>query len=710
MLKNNIEIFLLSILIFTVNLISCLGIKSESNKVNTVSSNRIPEKDIKANTSGIEETESSGENACKTPYSPDKTPLLRLTGYEYINTVKEILGTGLNLERFIPMAEDRDIGSSLGHPSQVEIFQYQSAAESIALHIKQNINKFAFCEDQSSTDAALICLNKFLDEYGILIFRSPLTIEDKNDLTPVFIEGLKTSYEKGIELVSKAMFQSPRFLYRIEVGDSSKSDGNAVPLNSYEYASRISFAIWNQGPDKLLLQEAALGSLITSSGRQVVINRMLKDERAKRAFSRFFYKWFGLKDYVDKDRTMFPKWNDAILLDMKKQAEKYIENIVVDPTFSFESLFLSDHKQYASQNLQAWYTNPEGSKGILSLPLFLSSHSKADETFPVERGVFMLEDIFCIHLPDPPEDIGDPPMISDTMTTRERFEEHSSNPSCKNCHQLIDPLGFAFEQYDATGMFRTMENGKKIDVSGTVIGTDVDGPFQGIGEVSVKVSKSSDARSCATKHWFRYIMQRRETLADECSLTTMKSKFAAANYSFKDLRLSLFDTQAFTHRSSISVSEETDTMDTTDTTSTEVESSEPPVEENRGLIRNSSFDDGSDYWVMKGSGIISVDGNKVFRPLASSLIRQTISLESNRDYTLTSRIYVLPGSSGPAVVDTFDRFDDTAQTVINSATDGWINVTKTFNSGSFDSVTIRAFIEKKFTGTVYFDDIQLIKN
>ena len=133
--------------------------------------------------------------------------------------------------------------------------------------------------------------------------------------------------------------------------------------------------------------------------------------------------------------------------------------------------------------------------GLLTHASLLAAKSGPDQSSPILRGVFVREQMFCQPLPQPPVTVdANPPELNPALTTKERFAAHRNDPSCEGCHRLIDPIGFGFERYDATGAYRTTENGKMVDATGELAGTDVDGPFTGAIELGKKLVQSQAGR------------------------------------------------------------------------------------------------------------------------------------------------------------------------------------------------------------------------
>jgi hypothetical protein len=162
--------------------------------------------------------------------------------------------------------------------------------------------------------------------------------------------------------------------------------------------------------------------------------------------------------------------------------------------------------------------------------------------------VFVREQLLCQPLPPPPPNIPMPPQPEAGVSTRERFTQHSQDPACGGCHQLIDPIGFAFENWDGVGNYRTHEDGVPIDASGALVNTDNDGPFVGVGELADRLAQSEQTRTCVARQWFRYVMERFEQEADGCTMTDLMSDFTAANYRISSLRTSIVKSEAFRTR------------------------------------------------------------------------------------------------------------------------------------------------------------------
>ena len=309
-----------------------------------------------------------------------------------------------------------------------------------------------------------------------------------------------------------------------------------------------------------MLAAAAEGALNTPEGIAEQARRLTADPRSEQSFRDFLRVWFGLTDWdaVEKDTVAFPIWSEQTRAQLNAQSEDFFDAVLFSGEGTLDSLFSLDAADVATEEMTAWQAQGEGSaKGLLSLPALLSRHSKPTETFPIYRGLFVREQLLCQSLPPPPSDVGEPPAPAQGVSTRDRFEQHSSDPACRGCHTMIDPLGFAFENYDAIGRFRTSDEGHAIDASGALVGTDVDGTFTNLAELSSMLAQSETVRACTARQWFRFIMQRFEQPADGCSMQSLSKDFATSGHRFTALRTAIVQTPAFRMRRPIALEGDT---------------------------------------------------------------------------------------------------------------------------------------------------------
>lgn len=500
--------------------------------------------------------------ACTAVPSPGTTPMHKLTNQEYDNTVSALLGlpghhsadlpadlTGLG---FTTSAESYSI--SLRHAEK-----YLEAAERIAA--ATDLSKVLPCT--ATTDA---CAQKFIDSFGSKAFRRPITAEERTRLMAVYTAGKgQSDFETGIRMVIEAVLQSADFLYRPEFG-APVAGAKVVPITDYEMASRLSYFLWSSMPDETLFAAAANGELRTPDQIEAQARRMVADPRARKTVATFNEQWLELEvlDHAEKDESHFPDWQTIRPL-LRKETALFMDDVFWNPASNVASMFTSK-TSFMNKPLADFYglTGPQGSEfvkvtldgkqrqGLLTQASMMAVHASTKESNPVLRGRFVRQQLLCHFLPPPPADVAIiPPEPDPNLTTRERFDAHRTDPACAGCHSLMDPIGFGFENYDAVGAYRTEENGKTIDATGTLTATSVDGNFNGPVDLSNRLAESKEIRECATLMWFRFLVGRAESTEDDCTLQHAEKLFAESGDKFPELLVALTQTDAFLYRKAV---------------------------------------------------------------------------------------------------------------------------------------------------------------
>jgi hypothetical protein len=179
----------------------------------------------------------------------------------------------------------------------------------------------------------------------------------------------------------------------------------------------------------------------------------------------------------------------------------------------------------------------------------LAVTGKPNESSPIYRGRFVREALLCQQLPAPPANIPAAPEVTPGSSTRERLAQHEVEPACKACHQLLDPIGFGFENFDTLGRYRSEDGGKPVDATGSINGTrDADGPFNGIAELAQKLASSAEVKECLARQWFRFAVERFEQPIDGCSMKSVLDTFDASGQVLTSLPQAIVQTDAFLYR------------------------------------------------------------------------------------------------------------------------------------------------------------------
>jgi hypothetical protein len=345
------------------------------------------------------------------------------------------------------------------------------------------------------------------------------------------------------------MLESPHFLYLVE---------GPGPLTQHQLASRLSFFLWNAPPDAKLAGLADSGGLRTIEALRGEAQRMLGDPRAQAMMDDFNLRWLALTklDILQKDPAKFPEF-EALHPLMREELTRFtsyvlgpqgdgkLETLLTAP-YTFANAALA--KLYGAKVTGDWQKvdlDPTQRAGLLTQSAFLATHGH-EGSAPIFRGIAIREQLFCVDLPPPPpgaDNLFPPPNL--TKTTRDRLIGHRVNPECASCHDLMDVLGYGFESFDDIGRYRTTENNVKIDDSGMLIGTDIDGAFKGPVDLGKRLAKSAQVQKCVTTQWFRYALGRTETDLDKCTLDAVFQKFQKSDFRLPDLLLALVESDGF---------------------------------------------------------------------------------------------------------------------------------------------------------------------
>ena len=335
-----------------------------------------------------------------------------------------------------------------------------------------------------------------------------------------------------------------------------------MALPPYELATRLSYLLRGSMPDAALFDAAANGRLSAPADLAREARRMMNDERAHAIVSTFHAEWLGLDKLpaADKDAVIYPMYTPALTDAFAKETSRFIDEVVWNREGTLGALLTAPYT-FGDASLASFYGLPAPAAdgliltggtqraGLLTQGAFLAVYGKANQSDPVHRGRFVRERMLCTTPPPPPQNIAiRPPELDPRLTTRQRFDQHTSDPACSGCHELLDPIGFGFEHYDGIGRWRDMEGGQPVDGSGALSGTDVDGAFDGAVQLAGKLAHSTDVQACYATQWFRFGYGRGETDADGCSLNQLTTSFVAANGDVRELIVALTQTDAFRYR------------------------------------------------------------------------------------------------------------------------------------------------------------------
>lgn len=411
-------------------------------------------------------------------------------------------------------------------------------------------------------DERTACGHAMITELAPRAWRRPIRDDERQRLQEVFDVGMDTGYFfDGVRASLEAILQSPHFLYQIEIGEPVEGRPGYHRLSGHEMASRLSYTLWQTMPDEALLEAAASGELDTPEGVAAHAERLFDDPRTHATVQQFYAEWLGLEQLpsLTRDIETFPSFTEPVRAAMAEETRLFLEHATWDEGASVADLLGARHS-WLNEDLAAIYgvdvsgaefrrvELPAERAGLLTHPSILALTASPHETSPIHRGLFVLEQLLCLELPSPPDDAEiEIPALDPQATTRERYAQHTSDPACAGCHSLVDPMGFALEDFDAIGAHRTEENGLPIDASGGVPVLDVeDGAIEGGAQLGTALADAPETRRCVARQWLRFGLGRVDVAQDEVSLDRLEATTAAG--SLRDMMMDLVTTEAFTHR------------------------------------------------------------------------------------------------------------------------------------------------------------------
>jgi mono/diheme cytochrome c family protein len=405
------------------------------------------------------------------------------------------------------------------------------------------------------------CARQIAENLAHRAFRRPVTASEISRLMQFYDAGRKGggSFDQGVEQIVAAVLASPKFLYR-GIGGTSATE---LPLNDLELATRLSFFLWNTGPDEELLRLAEAGGLTKPGAAEKQVKRMLADPKASSLVTSFAMKWLNLHDLdtVKPDPALFPAFNDLLRRDFSREAEAFVSSILLEDR-SLVDLLTADHT-FLSERLARHYgipgiTGPQMRRvtlaekerwGLLGKAAVLMRTSYGDRTSPVLRGAWVLDKLLGTPPTPPPPDTatdlsqkaGEAP-----KTVRARLEQHREKATCKMCHGVIDPTGLALENFDAVGMWRNTDqqaNNATIDAS-TVLPNGV--AINGVVELRAQLAAHpATFVKAVTEKLMMYALNRQLEYYDMPQVRAIVRGSAKDNYQFSSIVLGIVNSDAF---------------------------------------------------------------------------------------------------------------------------------------------------------------------
>ncbi|PYU22050.1 MAG: hypothetical protein DMG30_15840 [Acidobacteria bacterium] len=427
--------------------------------------------------------------------------------------------------------------------------------------------KIFVCRPATSADEPP-CASKILSRLARSAYRRPVTEGDIQPLLNLYKVGRKDGgFETGIEMALERILVSPEFLFRIEHDPANVAPGTAYRISNLELASRLSFFLWSSIPDNQLLNLAAGGKLKEPAVLEQQVRRMLADSRSNALVTNFFGQWLYLRNMpgVHPDQDAFPEFDENLRTAFEQETQLFLESnlrenrsvlnlLDADYTFLNERLarFYGISNVYGSHFRRVSLDDHEERRGLLGQGSILTVTSYANRTSPTIRGKWLLTNVLGTPPPPPPPDVPslkEIPPNGKVLTMRERMEQHRANPACAVCHAQMDPLGFAMENFNGVGQWRTIsEAHTPVDASG-VLPNGV--KFNGPAELrKVLLSHPEQFANTVIDRLLTYALGRGVEYYDQPAIRKITREAASSNYQWSSIITGIVNSAPFQMRMS----------------------------------------------------------------------------------------------------------------------------------------------------------------
>lgn len=479
----------------------------------------------------------------------------KLVRREYVNSVALLFGSEAaavaDPPDDVPQEGFDAVGANILSLDGVQVESYETSARAVAdaaVANKATLAEHVPCVG-GSPDAS--CYTDVATQLGRLAYRRPLEQAEIDLLLAVAMDGQSWGdgdFDAGLKYMLTAILQSPNFLYLVTVGEPDEASGYRK-LSASEIATRMSFFLLGRTPDDDLLTRAENGGLETNSDVRTEAEAMIGSSFARTALAGFFDEYLRLRNLpvTAKDAEIFPDFSPELAALMRQESLLLVQNVVWDQDRPYQELFTADYT-FVNDTLADLYgiTPPgtgdeftqvqwpaeQGRAGYLSQASFLTYQSGSLRNSPTKRGRYVQQSVLCNEIPPPPDNV-DPtlPPIPPDATLREILEMHMEQEGC-DCHTSMDPIGFAFENYNAIGAYRTMENGQPIDSSGSVEGL---GDWNNAAEFAALLGEDPRVSTCLIQNLIRGQIGHKETNGEVDAIIALDQTFAEHDYSMQSL-------------------------------------------------------------------------------------------------------------------------------------------------------------------------------
>ncbi|MEZ5492991.1 MAG: DUF1592 domain-containing protein [Gammaproteobacteria bacterium] len=504
--------------------------------------------------------------AAENTVNDEQITFVRLTPDQYRNAIQDIFGETVQVRGNAASTGVREAGlMSVGGRkltlSAAEVETYEILALDIARQVlsPRRRNTLIPCAPQNETTADDACAEQFISSVGLHLFRRPLA-DDEVGVYAGMARSATASlgdFYTGLQAALVGMMVSPDFLFRIERSIPNPEAPGTRRLDAWSRASRLSFFLWNTTPNPALLESARNGELMFDDGLDRQVERMMASPRIEEGLRAFFADMlaFDRFDTLDIDTSLYPKFIKNVEDEAREQTLRTIADHLLNKEADYRDL-IDTRQTFLTPSLAALYGVPIPIRqelggrvpwvpyefpadhirvGLLGQATFLSLFSHPGASSPTLRGKAVREHLLCQTIPPPPPDV-DFSLVRDTdnpnfRTVRDRLTEHRNNPTCAGCHTLMDPIGLALEVFDASGVFRTTENGALIDTSGEWAGQEYDD----VRELAALLKDDPTLTSCLVHRAYSYGTAREPNRAELQWLNTTHAQLRNEGVRWREL-------------------------------------------------------------------------------------------------------------------------------------------------------------------------------
>jgi len=511
---------------------------------------------------------------CSQGVDPGRPTLRRLNRIEYRNTVRDL--TGIDYEPADDFPSDEigygfdNIGDVLSMPPLL-LEKYLDAADDVVARAlgaasgaaRQRVFVVEPIDEHGDPDRSSI--RRIIADFARRAWRRPVTDSEVDRLVDLARRAFRdgNSIDAALGLVVEAILVSPHFLFRVEI-DAEPDDPDSIhPVAPFELASRLSYFLWSSMPDDELFWLAEIGELVKPDVTAGQVRRMLRDERSQAFVENFAGQWLQTRflDGAERDSALFADYDAELRAAMRAETLLFVDAVLREDRSIFE--LIDSEFTFLNERLATHYgiDGVEGDAmrrvavagtqrgGVLTQASVLTLTSYPTRTSPVLRGKWILERILGAPPPPPPPDVpalDEEPAAILAGSLRERLEKHRQDPNCAVCHDKLDPLGFAFENFDAIGRWRDRDGQFLVDASATLPdGRRFDGPRE---LKRILITEQDAFARALSEQLLTYALGRGLEYHDKCAVDHIVDRARIGGYKMSDLVLATVETEAFRFR------------------------------------------------------------------------------------------------------------------------------------------------------------------